>query len=79
MHISMGVQQIVSVRAVALPNRIDKKSCERDRERFMMRMSAVAQCSCRRGAVVGLYGQRVPPPAGLLARPLIADSCVFTW
>ena len=51
-ELSMGVQRVVSVRAVALPNLIDKKSCER--ERFTMRMSAAAQC-CRRGAVVGLY------------------------
>ena len=58
-RILMGVQRIVSVRAVAPQNLIDKKSCER--ERCTMRMGAAAQC-CRRGAVVGLYGQRGPHP-----------------
>ena len=42
MHILMGVQRIVSVRAVAPQNLIDKKSCER--ERCTMRMGAAAQC-----------------------------------
>ena len=65
MHILMGVQRIVSVRAVAPQNLIDKKSCER--ERFTMRMSAAAQC-CRRGAVVGLYGQRGPLPCSRTPR-----------
>ena len=41
MRILIGVQRIVSVRAVAPPNLIDKKSCER--ERFTMRMCAAAQ------------------------------------
>ena len=41
MHILKGVQRIVSVRAVAPPNLIDKKSCER--ERCTMRMGAAAQ------------------------------------
>ena len=35
------LQRIVSVRAVALPTLINKKSCER--ERFTMRIGAAAQ------------------------------------
>ena len=51
---------------------IDKKSCER--ERFTMRMSAAAQC-CRRGAVVGLYGQPPTRSTSLLARaPIVVCS-----
>ena len=54
MRSSKESSRFFSVRAVAPQNLIDKKSCER--ERCTMRMGAAAQC-CRRGAVVGLYGQ----------------------
>ena len=72
MRSSKESSRFFSVRAVAPPNLIDKKSCEQ--ERCTMRMGAAAQC-CRRGAVVRLYGQRGPPPC---SRPP-PDSCVFTW
>ena len=81
MRILMGVQRIVSVRAVALPNLIDNKSCEG--ERCTMRMGAAAQ-SCRWGAVVTsrflcIMANGNAVHASLLARALIRDSCVFTW
>ena len=72
MRILMGVQRIVSVRAVALPKLIDKKRCER--ERFTMITCAAAQC-CRLGALLSVY---MDNEVHLLARAR-PNSCLFTW
>ena len=60
-----------SVEAVALPNLLSEKSCER--ERFSMRMCAAAKYS-RQGGVVGLYAQRGPHPCSRMP----PKSCVHS-
>ena len=57
---------------VALQNLIDEKSYER--ERFTMRMGAARPNAAAGRAVVGLYGQRGPPPCSDARAPIVVCS-----